>query len=87
MDSDRCQVCAEGGASDTAVETITHFLFDCPAYQDKRHEMDNLLGQHSRDLEFLADKKRIQVLLRFVGCTQRLKKTFRELEIRLEEDV
>jgi ribonuclease HI len=37
VDSDKCQACHTRRGTIPTRETITHFLFDCPAYQDERH--------------------------------------------------
>src|SRR6267143_1952171 len=77
IDTDKCQACNDRQGEIPAKETITHYLFECPAYSNERHDLDRALGRHSRDLEsIMASKKRTRELLRFVGRTKRLKKPF-----------
>ena len=57
-------------------ETVTHFLFECPSYEDERHTLDRKLGWLSRDLRaVLSEKEPIRELLRFIGRTKRVKTT------------
>jgi len=77
--TDKCTACSEQIGAPPAAETITHFLFHCPAYQNERHDLDNALGPHRRDLEsILKSKKRTKDLLRYIGRTKRLKKLLGE---------
>jgi len=79
-DTDKCLACSDHIGVPPATETITHFLFHCPAYQNERHDLDNALGPHSRDLEsILKSKKGTKDLLRYIGRTKRLKKVFGEM--------
>ena len=72
--------CSEQIGAPPAAETITHFLFHCPAYQNERHDLDNALGPHRRDLEsILKSKKRTKDLLQYIGHTKRLKKLLGEM--------
>jgi ribonuclease HI len=68
VDTDICQACTTRRGTSPAKETITHFLFDCPAYQYECHDLDRLLGRHNRDLEhIMSNKKNIQAPLKFIG--------------------
>src|SRR5437016_1657502 len=79
-DTDKCQACINRQGTTPAKETITHFLFDCPAYSYERYDLERALGRHSRDLEsILASKKRTRELLRFISRTKRLKRPFGNL--------
>jgi len=76
-DTDKCQVCITRRGVTPARETVTHFLFNCPAHQNERYDLDRTLGRHNRDLEYiLADSKHTRELLQYVGRTKRLQKTF-----------
>ncbi|KAF8964632.1 hypothetical protein BDZ97DRAFT_1612369, partial [Flammula alnicola] len=74
--TDKCQACiARQGMP--AVEMIPHFLFECPAYSEERHDLDQALGRHSRDLAaMMSNRKGIQEILKYVSRTKRLKETF-----------
>ena len=58
-------------------ETITHFLFDCPAYQDKWHYLNASLSHWNKDLEYIMSKREtIWELLWYIRRTKRLKRPF-----------
>ena len=77
VDSDKCQACHTQRGTIPTRETITHFLFDCPAYQDERHYLDASLGRRNKDLKYIMSKREtIQELLRYIGRTKRLKRPF-----------
>ena len=85
--TDKCQACFSRQGTLPARETITHFLFECPAYSYERHDLDEALGRHSRDLEsILASRKRTRELLRFVSRTGRLKRSFGDLAQRVDDE-
>jgi ribonuclease HI len=88
VDTDKCQACINRQEATPAKETVTHFLFECQAYQYERHDLDKALGRHSRDLEaIMSNKERTRELLRYIGRTKRLKKTFGDVtQHLLEED-
>ena len=76
IDTDRCLACTDCPGITSTKETVTHFLFDCPAYQNERHYLDRALGRHNRSLEHIMTKeKSIRELLRYIGSTKRLKRT------------
>jgi hypothetical protein len=57
-----------------ATEIFTHFLFECPAFDYERHDLDRKLGQSSRDLKtILSEPDNIRVMLRYIGRTRRFK--------------
>jgi len=88
IDTDKCQACLPRRGAIPARETITHFLFECPAYAHERFDFERALGRQSKDLELImACKKRIRELLRFVSRTERLKKSFGDLTQSDDEDV
>ena len=41
--TDKCQACCTYRGTSSR-ETVTHFLFECPAYQDEQHHLDAALG-------------------------------------------
>jgi ribonuclease HI len=64
VDTDKCQACITRPGTIPTKETVTHFLFDCPAYHNERHHLDVTLGRHSRNLEYIMSKeKHIRELL------------------------
>jgi len=61
IDTDYCQACTPWQGAMLAKETITHYLFECPAYHNEWHDLDRALGCHSRDLEsIMASKKHMR---------------------------
>ena len=73
LPSKKCDQCWRRRHTDTP-KTVTHFLFECPAFDYERHELDRDLGRSSRDLkEILSDPDSTRVLLRFIGRTKRFK--------------
>ena len=55
-------------------ETVHHFLFDCPTWQHERWSMGRALGPKAKSADhILNNQKGVEVLLKFVGSTGRLK--------------
>ena len=83
-----CSTLSHRHGGTPAKETITHYLFECPAYHNEQHDLDRALGRHSRDLEsIMASKKCTRELLRFIGRTKRLKKPFGDVTQHLDEGI
>ena len=60
-----------------AVESVHHFLFDCPAYRNERHTLNQALGRKASSLKFLlSDKTGVQEVLKYIGRTGRLRRNF-----------
>jgi hypothetical protein len=71
--SKKCDQCWRHRHIDTP-ETVTHFLFECPAFDYKRHDLDRELGRSSRDLKaILSEPDSTRVLFRYIGRTRRFK--------------
>jgi len=86
-DTDKCLACITRRGVTPAKETVTHFLFNCPAYRYERHELDRALGRLNRNLEAILDNRKLtQELLRYIGRTKRLKRTFGNLAQSIAED-
>lgn len=86
-DSDKCQACNNRCGTAPSREMVTHFLFDCPAYQEERHYLDAALGRHNRDLGYImSEEAHIRELLRYIARTERLQRTFGDIALRLMED-
>ena len=55
------------------LETVHHFLFECPRYDRERHKLRNKLGRDALDTSYLlADKKGTKELLRYIAETGRI---------------
>jgi ribonuclease HI len=53
-------------------ETVTHFIFECPTYNQVRQNLDAALGRNARDLkEILSDLDQTRELLKYIGQTRR----------------
>ena len=63
-----------------AYETVHHFLFLCPAYEESRHALRAKVGPHKMNHEgLLANPNNTRHLLKFVESTKRLAPTFGNL--------
>ena len=59
------------------VETIKHFLLDCPSYRRERHELRSKLRRNASSLSFLLSSPvAVKPLLKFVHSTGRFKPFF-----------
>jgi hypothetical protein len=86
VDTDKCQACHNRPGVPSR-EIITHFLIDCPAYQNERHHLDTALGRRHRDLGHIMSKEsHIRELLRYIARTERLQKTFGNVTPHFIED-
>ena len=69
-DSDKCQACNNHHGTVPSREMVTHFLFDCPAYQEEWYYIDAALGHHNRDLGYIMSKEaHIRELLCYIART------------------
>ena len=70
-DSPLCPSCQ------VAEESVHHFLFECPAYRNERHILAQALGRKATSLKFLLNhKKGTKELLKYIGRTGRLRRSF-----------
>ena len=61
-------------------ESVHHFLFDCVTWRHERWCMGNRLGRAAKDTNGVMNTlKGIEELMKYVGCTGRLKGTSGEL--------
>jgi ribonuclease HI/exonuclease III len=75
-DTDICPNCH------TSPETVHHFLFDCIAYGQARHQRYKKLGRNSDSLRYLLNTpKGIKQTTIFVNKTNRLRRVFGEIKI------
>lgn len=52
------------------VETVKHFLLDCPHYRHERHILQRTLRRNAASISFLLnDKKTIRPLLKYINST------------------
>ena len=85
-ETENCQACTGRRGAIPAKETVTHFLFDCPAYMTEREKMNRKLGRHAGDLKLIMSTiDGIKELLRFVGETKRLRNTLGDVTPQSEE--
>ena len=64
-----------------AIESVRHFLFECPAYNQQRHQLELRLGRNSRDLNnIFKNKEHTKMLLDYVAHTRRLNKSFGQMD-------
>ena len=65
---------------EAAYETVHHFLFLCPAYEELRHALRGKVGPRKMNPEgLLANPNNTRYLLKFVESTKRLAPTFGNL--------
>jgi len=69
---------------DDQVETVHHFLFDCPKYARERHVLRQKLGHATLStLHLLSMKSTQQALFRFIDSTKHLHPTFGDIPVPL----
>jgi hypothetical protein len=60
-----------------AEESVHHFMFECPAYQNERHHLARALGRKASSLKYLLNhEKGISETLKYMGRTGRLRRGF-----------
>ncbi|KAE9401884.1 hypothetical protein BT96DRAFT_758208, partial [Gymnopus androsaceus JB14] len=74
-DNPNCPHCRLRGRNE--LETVRHFILDCPSYSRERFCMQRELGWDASSLKILlGDEKGMKTLLRYIGQTRRLEKSF-----------
>ncbi|KAJ3874759.1 hypothetical protein F5051DRAFT_314507, partial [Lentinula edodes] len=74
-DSPNCPHCNAAGRAN--IETVKHYITECPAYRKERFRLRQKLGRQTRSLRhLLSDKKCTPHLLRYIGGTKRFEKVF-----------
>ncbi|KAJ3804320.1 hypothetical protein F5876DRAFT_53542, partial [Lentinula aff. lateritia] len=77
-DSPNCPHCDTAGRA--TIETVKHYITECPAYRKERFCLRQKLGRQTRSLRhLLSDKKCTPHLLRYIGGTKRFEKVFRDV--------
>ena len=72
-ESNTCQACHDATTNFSQPETITHFLFDCPAYALQRNELAAKIGpQHLNLPDIMPNPDYLKALLKFINKTKRL---------------
>jgi hypothetical protein len=67
----------------TELETVKHYLLDCPQYVCERQVLRNKLGREAGELHTLVtDETAVNALMRFIEASGRLKTTFGEVIIK-----
>jgi hypothetical protein len=75
-DSPMCPHCP------TAIESVKHYILDCPHYARERQVLRNLLGRQAGEIPtLLMDEKAVKALMTYVEATGRLKETYGEVII------
>ena len=75
VDTPKCPHCDNGTR-----ETIMHYLFFCPHYEDARHGIREATRLEKKPLAFLlGDRKGIPHLLRYIDETRRLRSIFGDI--------
>lgn len=69
-----CRQCANIAEEEPGPETVNHFIFDCPAYDDERRELEKEMGRRNCTLrDLMTDEKGLKTLARYISRTGRLK--------------
>ncbi|KIM57554.1 hypothetical protein SCLCIDRAFT_43817, partial [Scleroderma citrinum Foug A] len=62
------------------METVHHYLFDCPRYDRERHVLQQKLGHNTLSTaHLLSEKTAQQALFRFIDSTKCLHATFGDI--------
>ena len=71
-----CLKCNDTAEDEQRPETVNHFIFDCPAYDDERRELEKAMGRRDLTLQLLMkDEKGMKALAKYMARTGRLKDT------------
>jgi hypothetical protein len=73
-DTDRCQSCVNQQEGISPIESVNHFLFDCPAHHIAREELIEEIGLDNFHLvEIMADTNRLKALTTYINRTRRFR--------------
>jgi hypothetical protein len=73
-ETDKCQACADQQEDIPPVESINHFLFDCPAHNIAREELIQEIGIDNFHLaDIMRDTVRMKALTKFINRTRRFR--------------
>ena len=77
VDSNKCKACLNCLGTTPSREMVSHFLFECPAYRNKRQHLDTVLGCQNRDFEYIMSKaEHTRELLQYIAHTGQLQDSF-----------
>ena len=73
-DTRDCQQCNNTPGRDPVPETVNHYIFECPVYDNERRELEKVMGdRHCTLRRMMENKKGMKVLANYVLKTGRLR--------------
>lgn len=70
-----CPNCEKNGKQ--IVESVKHFILECPTYAKERFWLRTKLGRGANSIKLMmSNEKTMKLLIRYVGKTERLKSSF-----------
>ena len=73
--SRKCPKCECTAGEEAAPETVSHFIFECPAYEDEQWELGRALGRRDLNLKnLMSSEKGLRALTKFIAKTGRFNK-------------
>ena len=74
VDSDNCTNCDAGPGQIQARESINHFLFDCQAHDEARHDLINKIGRRQFSIKkMMKNTDYLKALVTFINRTGRFR--------------
>jgi hypothetical protein len=71
-DTDRCAKCINNQHGASAKESVNHFIFDCPAYDEYRQELTAKIGRsHLNFPSIMSNTDHMKALVTFINRTRR----------------
>jgi hypothetical protein len=71
---DHCQACANQQEDPPPIESINHFMFDCPAYGIAREELIAEIGFDNFHLaEIMRNTEHMKALIKYINRTRRFR--------------
>jgi hypothetical protein len=72
VDSDKCTNCLLGPNQVQVTETINHFLFECQAHKEYRHELIAKIGRSRLSLSKITkNANHMKALVTYINRTER----------------
>ena len=72
--SRRCPKCERTAGVEAVPETVGHYIFECPAYEDEQWELGRALGRRDLNLKnLMSSEKGLRALTKFIAKTGRFK--------------
>ncbi len=70
----RCPKCERTEGEAAAPETVNHYVFECPTYEDERWELGRAMGRRELNLKnIMSSEKGLRALTKFIAKTGRFK--------------